>query len=389
MKRLIFSLACFLLPLCVFCEIVQSEYFKYSIDLPEMFYIEEMSGDERDVLFLNEKIPVQLAVKVYPAEMFQSAQECLSFTLKKLSAEGDTASVLWRNRTCALSSFQTGSGFPTGESVGWGAAVPEQDGNMLTFLCFAPAFAADECQSVILSVLDSILVDYASGREAGLVTSFAFPREKQKRIRLEIGGKTVETSMDETDIVANQFVVDREFDVFKLFASDECWKEAWQRFYRIIAKDSMGRIKQAANDIFRVLLPDALEMDGENPSAALAQILLNWTQTFPYERKSASAERADFTNIPAAMTGSGSDCDSRSILLASMYTLLNMDSVMLVSVDYSHAMVGIVLDGKKGQTYSLDGKEYLFGETTARNLTFGKIDSTMQDREKWIPVELY
>ena len=52
-------------------------------------------------------------------------------------------------------------------------------------------------------------------------------------------------------------------------------------------------------------------------------------------------------------------------------------------------MVGINLPGKQGQTYSLEGKEYLFGETTAKNLTFGMIAKDMQDRKNWIPVELY
>lgn len=52
-------------------------------------------------------------------------------------------------------------------------------------------------------------------------------------------------------------------------------------------------------------------------------------------------------------------------------------------------MVGINLPGKQGQAYTLDGKEYLFGETTAKKLTFGMIAKDMQDRSKWISVELY
>ena len=39
--------------------------------------------------------------------------------------------------------------------------------------------------------------------------------------------------------------------------------------------------------------------------------------------------------------------------------------------------------------YTLDEKEYLFGETTAKNVTLGMIAADMQDRTKWIPVELY
>ena len=66
-----------------------------------------------------------------------------------------------------------------------------------------------------------------------------------------------------------------------------------------------------------------------------------------------------------------------------------MDSVMYISVEYSHAMAGVYLEGKQGQYFELDGKKYLTGETTAKDLTWGMISANMQDRSKWIPVELY
>ena len=51
---------------------------------------------------------------------------------------------------------------------------------------------------------------------------------------------------------------------------------------------------------------------------------------------------------------------------------------IFVSPVYSHAMTGVLLPGKQGQTIHVDGADYLVGETTAKGLTFGMMDAAMQ-----------
>ena len=386
----------FLLLLVIFtgfkakAEVISGEKFRYSLDLPEMFEITDLSQDERSILFEHKLLPVQTVIRVWSRTDFKNSQAALSSTMQKIYAEGNVTGVKWRNRACAVSQLEISEKALGQKMSGWGICTPLSDSeDFLTVLAFAPADKAYDCEQFILSVLDSVMIDQGSFKEAGIITAFAFPETGTKKTVLNIGGKKIETTLDKSDAEANKFVVDREFAVFKLFVNQKCWKEAWQRFYRMIAKDAMGRVKKASFDILTALIDDCRKIEPEFPEAALAQKLLTWTQGFSYERPSATADRADFTDIPSVLEGKGSDCDSRSMLLMLLYKNMGLDSVMFISVDYSHAMAGIYLEGKQGQTYTLDGKDYLFGETTAKNLTFGMIASDMQDRTKWIPVEMY
>ena len=152
------------------------------------------------------------------------------------------------------------------------------------------------------------------------------------------------------------------------------------------------RVKRAAFDIYSNLWTDAEKKDSSNPNAALAQILLTWTQNFNYDRKSASPEKADIESIPAILEGGSSDCDGRSLLLMCILKNCGIDACMFLSAEYSHALLGVYLPEKQGQTISIQEengtKDYLVGETTAKNVTLGMIPADMQDRSKWISVEL-
>lgn len=373
-----------------FGQIVTSDVFGYTIDMPEMSYIADYSEDETAVLFLHQLLPVQTAIRIWEQEKFENSKKCLESTLKKTGGTGLFSEVVWRNLSCSICEFTLDKNVMGEKMAGWGICVPlVQKKSYIAALSFAPEKNAFDCLQFILSVLDSISIDNAGLRQPGIVTTFAFPRNNPKKITVSAGGLKIATEIDDCDEEANQFVIDREFAVFKLFASQKCWKEAWQRFYRLIAKDAAVRLRKPAFDIFTKLENSSRKKDPESPDFQTAQELLYSVQNFPYERKDSDPSKADFTSLPAVLCGKGSDCDSRSLLLMTMFTSMGLDSIMLVSVDYSHAMVGLHQEGKLGQSYTLDGKEYLFGETTAKKMTFGKIDSKMQDRSKWIPVELY
>ena len=362
-------------------ECVSSDIFNYTVDFPEMFLIEDCTQDERSILFKHQLLDVQAVIRVWPKDIYKTSEHALSDTLKKLSAEGKPASLKWRNKDCAVTQLTISEKSLGNKMAGWGVSIPLPSGeDILTMLSFAPEDKSYDCEQFILSLLDSIMIDRGSYHEAGIITSFAFPKKGDKKLTLNIAGKKINTRLDEDDSQANQFVIDREFAVFKLFVNQNCWKEAWQRFYRMIARDAMGRVKTVSFDIASAL---------NTSDDVLAQTLLSWTQGFNYERPSATADRADFTNIPDTLAGKGSDCDSRSMLLMVLFKNLGLDSVMFISVDYSHAMNGVCLEGKQGQTYTLDSKDYLFGETTAKDITYGMLPADMQDRSKWIPVELY
>jgi hypothetical protein len=370
-------------------ELVASDKWGYTIDFPEGFKCDDGSDDETSFLFSHSFMPVSAVIKVWPDEIYKTSVEALSGTFTKLGAKVDDISrVSWRNENCALAQFSMNNAGVNGDQLGWACAAPLPGKNAgIVLLAYAPKEKEYDCEQFILSLIDSLMIDQGSFRESGIVTAFAFPGGRNKNITLTVNGHKITTTIGEEDGEAAQFVVDREFAVFKIYTSTRLWKEAWQRFYRQVARDSCSRLKKMSFDIYAALQDDAKQKDPSNPNAAVAQILLNWVQEFQYERTSKTADKADFMPLPKILDGKGSDCDSRSMLVALILKNMNVNTCMFISRDYSHSMAGAVLTGKQGQTIKIDDTEYIVGETTAKGLTWGKMDAQMQDRAKWIPVE--
>ncbi len=378
----------------LYANLVTSQKFSYTLDLPEGFEITAMEADETSVIFKSKYLEAYALSKVWENSRFSSAKDALSQTLSKLKSESEFSECLWRRQKCAIASFSSHSLLDE-NAKGWGISVPlPQKKGFLVLLAYSPEKFEADLQQVLISVLDSVMIDSGSFREPGIITSAFFPRNSPKKINLEIGGKSFETQIDAGDSEASQFVIDREWAVFIFYAKNNLPEmfDAWTRFYRILAKDTMERVKRAAFDIYSNLWAEAEKNDKENPNAALAQTLLAWTQNFNYDRKSASPEKADIESIPAILEGGSSDCDGRSLLLMCVLKNCGIDACMFVSAEYSHALLGVYLPEKQGQTISVQEengtKDYLVGETTAKNVTLGMIPADMQDRSKWISVEL-
>jgi len=154
----------------------------------------------------------------------------------------------------------------------------------------------------------------------------------------------------------------------------------------MIYKDSYSRILQVSADIYKALEQEANK--AQNPLIDYAQMLLSWVQTFPYNRAK-DAKDSDFTCIPAVISGQGSDCDSRSMLICILLKSLGIETVLYFSPEYSHALVATEIEAS-GQTFSIkdskgNERKFLIGETTAK-VTWGMIAKDMADESKWIPV---
>jgi hypothetical protein len=250
-------------------------------------------------------------------------------------------------------------------------------------LCYAPQ-SKKACEQFIISTINSLCIDAERLNTPGIITSYAFPAESRKAISLNIGGKQIKTTIDKSDIEAAKFTIELEYAVLTLYASHNLWKEAWQRYYRMIYRDNAGRMEAAAADIYNALYPELKKLYPYDAEIKYAQALLSLVQTFNYDRAKSKNE-SDFTSLPAAISGKGNDCDSRSMLISVLMNYTGIDTAMLISRDYSHSMVVTDIPAP-GQTFTMDnGREYLFGETTAR-VTWGMIAQDYADRSKWIPV---
>ena len=364
-----------------FSEQITDRDFGFSLDIPEGFEIADYTEDGMSYVFSHPNIPVTLVMKLTEEKNAKSAAEVLNINLKKLNASGETDSFKWNGTVCGISNFSMSL---DDNYSGWAVSAPVKiQDYYVILLCYAPE-SKKGCDQFIISTINSLSINNEYLNTPGIITSYAFPPEGSESVLLKIGGKEIKTSLDKSDEEAAKFVIDLEYSVLNLYANHKMWKEAWQRYYRMIYRDNAGRLQQTAKNIYDSIYPELKKSKPQDADIKYAQALLSWVQTFGYERTQSKIE-SDFTSLPASIKGKGSDCDSRSMLVSVLLNYTGIDTAMLISREYSHAVVVTDIPAP-GQTFTMEnGREYLFGETTAR-VTWGMLAQDQADRTKWIPV---
>ena len=365
----------------LWAEQITDRDFGFSLDIPEGFEIADYTEDGMSYIFSHPNIPVTLIMKITTEPGLTTAADILKKNLGKLNAKSQIDSFMWNGSPCGVGTFTMTL---DDNYFGWATSAPVKIQDFYVLLiCYAPE-SKKGCEQFIISTINSLCIDSEKLNTPGIITSYAFPPEGRKSLTLKIGTSQINTSIDKSDEEAAKFIIDLEYAVLKLYANHKMWKEAWQRYYRMIYRDNSGRLQEAASDIYNTLYPELKRTKPQDADIKYAQALLSWVQTFGYER-AASKDESDFTSLPAAISGKGSDCDSRSMLICALLNYTGIDTALLISREYSHAMVVTDIPAP-GQTFTMEnGREYLFGETTAR-VTWGMIAQDQADRKKWIPV---
>lgn len=367
-------------------ESISDKDFKFSLDIPEGFQIDSYTEDGMSYIFLHPNIPVTLVLRIYNNLDKTDSPSVLKNTLSKLSAKSDIDSFYWSKKTCAISSF---SMTIDQNYKGWAICAPSLiEGSYINLMCYAPSDKEAACEQFIMSTLNGLCINPDYYYVPGIITSYAFPSQGKTQNKVTINSKTIISQIDKADIEASNFVIELEYSVLKLYAKHALWKEAWQRYYKMIYRDAFGRLEDFSEKTFEALYPLAEKENPSNPDITYAQYLLSWVQTFNYQR-AGNINDSDFTSPLAAICGQGNDCDSRSMLLSILLNSIDVESILLFSIDYSHAMAATNIKAP-GQTYKLEEnqKEYIFGETTD-NVTWGMIAQDQSDRSKWIPVTFF
>ena len=375
---LIFVLFQFLFCFSISAEFLTSEEFGYTIDLLDGFYVSD--SNSTGYFLQSDFIPIEIIINVYEGSRFSSASECLDFCSDKLQGNIEIQNFTWRNRQTALGSMNFYFNNVLCDS--WALAVNLPDKNKyFSIIAYTAQESKEIFKQMILSVLDSVCVDRGSFFEAGAITTFAFPKEEKEIHQFDFDGKTYQVNFDKSDAAANNYLVEREYQILELYSQTDFWLSAWNRYYRMIYRDGYGRLKNACYGFCSNLFMNGIK--NENPNLAYAQKILQFVQEKEYGR---NHESTDFTDLCSTFLGKKSDCDSRSILVAILLHQMNIESTLFVSPEYSHAVVGAVLD-KSGAKIQVGNKNYLLGETTAK-VDFGLIASNLNDTSKWINIQL-
>jgi hypothetical protein len=236
----------------------------------------------------------------------------------------------------------------------------------------------DAYSELIISCLDAFSIDPAARRYPGPVSQFlyAWPadRGERKTVALPGGSLTLPWSTGEEEQELS--VAEREYHVLTRYLdSDTLWVDAWARYYRMVYKESAARL-DAFTEAFSRTLP-------RNDPTESARRVLAWVQGFRYERDFAGI---DFVPPLAAAFEQRGDCDSRAMVMAIILERLGIDSVLMISRTYSHAMLAVDVPGG-GQRFPYGGKGYLVAETTAK-VGIGMIDASQADFTQWLGVDL-
>lgn len=371
-----------------FSEQFTFDELNFTMDIPEGFTLTDASQNGDSFFFETKLMPVKFALKFYDTEIYSDSKTTISETIKQLNAKGTIEDVNWYGRNCNISSFQ----FVMPDQKlysGWAFSVqvplkdnPKVKTNIL-ILTYADSQISRDCDQYMLSILDNVYLCREDFRRAGPVTTFAFPQTKPSPVTLNIGGKTISSTVDEDAIERSKFVLEREYAVLRIYANQKNWKEAWQRYYRQLFRESFSAFDTVSTDIYKALLPSAQKANFSHPEIEILQMLLDWVQDMQYER---DHKNQDFTVPVAAIQGYGCDCDSRSMLMCIILEHLGIKTELFISREYSHAVFGAAVN-VQGAAINIDNMDYVLGETTAK-VNFGLIAQEQSDTKKWIEVDL-
>ncbi len=367
-----------------YTEEISDPLFGYALDIPEGYRATGSTPDGMSYLFEHDRLPVQCALRLYDKSRYPDAMSALGGAIERLGSKTDVVAFNWRGIPSAISEFDIRLNGKAYSGRGVAAELPIHNMTVV-LLCYSLAEYKRECAQFVISTLNSLSIGSDGMRMPGIITDYAFPEQEMQQARLSVNGKKILTRIDSDAAEAAQFVVDCEYAVLKLYAGNARWQEAWQRYYRLLFRDGYSRLTTAAADIKTAIFPDALKKNPKNPEAALNEILLNYVQQFKYER--GNLEDSDFTNVVDCLTGAGSDCDSRSMLMCILLEQCGIKTTFFVSHEYRHAVYGANIQAP-GAKIAVNGAEYLLGETTQKNLKPGLIEQSMTNTEKWIPVPL-
>ncbi|NLM00710.1 MAG: hypothetical protein GX220_04575 [Treponema sp.] len=361
----------------VFSEVFINEQETFAIDFPEGFAILQNDGDD-SFHFRHTQLPVDTILRIYPLSRYTKASEAMDGVMKQLKAECSHQELIWRNSVCCLGTFN----FNNKQNEGWAFSVelPLEKG-ILVLLVYTQMQFSKQLAQFQVSILDSLAIDRGSFYSPGPVTTYAYPSEGDKIQKISIAGIEIETQIGIADEEACRFVIEREYAVLSMYVQSKMRDAAWQRYYKMIYRDSYSRFRKPAFDIYNALFPLALKQNSENPDFSFVQMLLSWTQDFEYTRDRANS---DFSPLPVVFANGGSDCDSRAMLLSVLLSHMNYKTMLFISPEYQHALFGIAIDGK-GARLKVGDTNYLLGETTAK-VALGLVPAEMSDIKKWLPM---
>ena len=390
--RLSFALA---LALCLLASKgLEAEELKsnlgFFVDMPSGFQLKS-SDNKANYAFVDPEEVMEFDIAAYDSGRYADAEDMAKKTIAKLDSSGETTDYTYEGRKAVLANlaFSLDGKAMKGYALFIGgrrkaSGKGAKDENDYALLAYAPANRFADYADFVLSCLDAFSIDQASRRSPGPVSQFTLEwpsaHDKEKTVTLPSAGSkdSISAILPWSDEEAQQEMdtIQREYRVLTIYTdADNLWQDAWARFYRMVYRESAARLDRLSLEVSRLVPAD--------DKTEVARRVLAWVQGFVYEKN----EKGSGIEPPlvAAYEGKG-DCDSRAVVAAIVLERLGIDSIILVSQEYEHALLGVDVPGG-GQRFAFNGKQYLVGETTAK-VGLGMIAEEQSDWTKWMGIHL-
>ena len=314
-----------------------------------------------------------MQIKVWPGSEWDSIEGVFDGVCSDInaSADGERFDLYGRDAIFGVLEFNSG-GY---DYSGYGVFTDGEDFDM-AILSFASVEAFSQLRDYILSAVDSFALSPVLMHNPGPVSSYylqSFGGPERRPAETVIDGQPVEWNVDEHAVETSQLIIEREAAILADFKPDtDAGVEAWKRYYRMIYRDNYSRLDYPA-----ALIRDRLSAVDEAPCS-----LLSWVQGFEYRRTAGS----DLISPLSAAAFEEGDCDSRALLYIILLNHYGIDSALMVSSVYSHAMAAVDIPGS-GARIGVGNRGFLVAETTD-DVEIGMIASDMADPANWIVIPL-
>ncbi len=367
---------CFMVFITGFLFSWEAEFFtSNSVNVPEGWYVLEEKNDK--VTFSDPADSAYFQIKRYPGSTFSTSLEIYQYVSGELNSEGEGEFFTFDTRE----SYFSGISFFSGGYRYRGYLVTiEGEAEDLVLLAFSDADNFAIYNDFILSAMDSFSLNQSGLRNPGPVSQFYYPwpgRDKTMNY-LNMGTKKIPVSFDINEIEAAKVLIEREVRILVQYTDSDLADSAWSRYYSLIYRDNFSRLRRLA----RIISSELSDDFGSLSQLEKSSVLLAWIQSFKYLR---TGTLSDFMSPVDTLFSESGDCDSRALLYVILLEYYGIDSILMVSSEYSHSLAGVAVEGA-GAHFRYDGTDYLVAETTD-NVSIGLIDRAMSDPAKWMGIK--
>ena len=357
----------------VFSRALFVEDYGYVVDIPEGWEILDRE-DLSKVAFTDPAHAAVFQILSLEGSKFNSARSLYSQISQGLRAKGEPVEYRYSGMDSVFAEVAFTAG--TREVQGFFLII---NGETYDFalLSYAPTDTYEKNHDFLLSALDSFASEPEQLIRPGPVTQLLspFPNENGSEQTIQFLNESFTISTDEADQMASQLLIEREARILASYGADRA--KAWERYYRIIYRDSYSRLEETALQIgtvfgmARTKFPD------------VPRLILQWLQGQEYHRTGTLSDLlAPLTSVSEAR----GDCDSRGIVYSILLDYFGIDSILLVSSEYGHSVSAVDTIGT-GARYDYEGKAYLVAELTD-DVDIGLIAADMADPAGWQPIRL-